>query len=328
MGLNDKSLMNSYFYQVTGTTGKKPTSINQKRENRISIMQMKWSNLGSKIGLTFPVPRCNAVSNPTKEIQSSSTPIFQHKDKVSPGTKNAYYCTDISLGWHFQPIKLDEKEVMSWTIVTREELQPIYELLPDEELKNKIDFILKTSMPTIPVHRPFKLRNLATNNYLCWQANRDAGKKGHFMEKSDMLFGTLPIAAMNAANSQYLWNFSWSGYPTTAPHPLAALDLHQSPENYESLEIRSGREVYLHPSCKTLKPFSDQWIETQTMFLSKEKQKKKENGEVVSAFELSKNEDRTISGTSQASGSIISVRRSWTRATMDRRAARVGLQYG
>ncbi|KAI8076360.1 uncharacterized protein BX664DRAFT_344466 [Halteromyces radiatus] len=139
-------------------------------------------------------------------------------------------------------LKLHERqthteESLTWTIIKRNDICPIYEFL-DDPWKQQIQHVIHECLYRIPIHAPIKLRNYSTNAYLSWRLNDD---------EQVLSLAALPMDKL--MSSQYLWRFTLTRSATSPPSFAALPDLVAS---YQSQFLRCGSDVFLSPACDTL----------------------------------------------------------------------------
>ncbi|KAI8071708.1 hypothetical protein BC940DRAFT_155626 [Gongronella butleri] len=142
----------------------------------------------------------------------------------------------------------DEQESLTWTIIKRNDVCPIYEFL-DDRWRRKIEHVIQACLYRVPLHRPFKLRHQASHRYLCWSA--DAA--GTFQ------FATADMEAITSSQSQYLWRFTGASMDAIAgqlsddddDEVCAYVAFPDLQVTYQSPFLRCGAKLFLSPACMT-----------------------------------------------------------------------------
>ncbi|CAO3628155.1 unnamed protein product [Cunninghamella blakesleeana] len=152
-----------------------------------------------------------------------------------------------------------EEECLTWTIIKRNDVCPIYEFL-DENLKQQIKEVINICFYRIPIHAPIKLCNYATKTYLSWRKNKldtssiaannnNNNKQSQQQQKpKSYLFGALPLEQMKETSSQYLWRFTWTPSRSINPPYSSLPDLVAS---YQPQFLKCNSSVYISPACDT-----------------------------------------------------------------------------
>ncbi|CAO3595459.1 unnamed protein product [Absidia cylindrospora] len=162
-----------------------------------------------------------------------------------------------------------DQESLTWTIIKRNDVCPIYEFL-DEPWRQQIQHVIHECLYRIPIHAPIKLRNYSTNTYLSWRSNNDhqgagvATKRQHQFQqdKQSCILSALPMKLMASTSSQYLWRFTWTPSRSSSAPYSALPDLVAS---YQPQFLRCGSTVYLSPACDTpLVPFNNSYQQLST----------------------------------------------------------------
>ncbi|KAI9302790.1 hypothetical protein BJ944DRAFT_289889 [Cunninghamella echinulata] len=146
------------------------------------------------------------------------------------------------------------QSVLSWEIIKRTDVRPIYEFLPTD-MRNVIYQLIKQFVHRIPFNTPFLLRNISTGGYLCWRRNirqqvqqvqqlqqqqqqvhEHTTSKQENHQHKPYLFATLPIADVNIQS--FTWKFT-NTIPNNASH------LHQKNPKQIEKYVRCGSQLYL-----------------------------------------------------------------------------------
>lgn len=152
--------------------------------------------------------------------------------RANPSDKGINFLSSSSLSTN-EP--LFRKESLTWSIIKRNDVCPIYEFL-DDPWRQQIQHVIHECLYRIPIYAPIKLRNYATNSYLSWTVPA-ASKKS---DTPSMVAAAVPLAQMTETKSQYLWQFTWKKHRYIKALP----DLETS---YQPSFLRCGNTVYLSP---------------------------------------------------------------------------------
>ncbi|KAI8328775.1 hypothetical protein BC941DRAFT_519122 [Chlamydoabsidia padenii] len=121
----------------------------------------------------------------------------------------------------------DQEESLTWSIIKRNDVCPIYEFL-EEPWRQQIKHVIHECLYRIPIDTPIKLRHFTTDTYLSW-SNKKQGSYG---------IAAIPLKQMASTGSHYLWRFNW----TTHHH-------HPASFTWQPQFLRCGSTVYLSPAC-------------------------------------------------------------------------------
>ncbi|CAO3638726.1 unnamed protein product [Cunninghamella echinulata] len=156
------------------------------------------------------------------EITSNAMNIELQKYGRSKGKElssftNQHNNTSIMSEDHHQKLR---QSVLSWEIIKRTDVRPIYEFLPTE-MRDVIYQLIKQFVHRIPFNTPFLLRNISTGGYLCWRRNirqqvqqlqqqqqvhENTASKQENHQHKPYLFATLPITDVNLQS--FTWKFT------------------------------------------------------------------------------------------------------------------------
>ncbi|KAI9284137.1 hypothetical protein BC943DRAFT_85182 [Umbelopsis sp. AD052] len=127
-----------------------------------------------------------------------------------------------------------------WTIIKRNDLEPIHNFLP-AFLRDRIVDIVQFKANRILVNRPFQLHNCYTEGYLSWRLVQQ-----RITDPPVVRFASIPNEMVSNGKHNTLWKFVWSADHSRMASPT--LDMNNIKKITDKHSIKSGSQVYLQPA--------------------------------------------------------------------------------
>ncbi|KAH8551953.1 hypothetical protein BGW37DRAFT_528730 [Umbelopsis sp. PMI_123] len=213
-----------------------------KDESRAWVaLQRVWSDFGYfwprkiQLGHRFHVPWPFKVpyDQPDKLY-----PLRLAKDEAS--TRIEY---TINSGYQEISDEWTAAQPQRWTIIKRDDLEPIHNFLP-AILRDRIVDIVKRKASRILVYQPFKLRNCYTEGYLSWRILQNRST-----DPPVIRFASIPKEKISHGKHGVLWRFVWSADHSRMASPT--LDMNNIKKITDKHSIKGGSQVYLQPAVMT-----------------------------------------------------------------------------
>lgn len=131
-------------------------------------------------------------------------------------------------------------EPQRWTIIKRNDLEPIHNFLP-AFLRDRIVEIVQHKANRILVDRPFKLRNCYTEGYLSWRLLQQ-----RITDPPVVRFASIPKEIISNGQHNALWRFVWSADHSRMASPT--FDMNNLKKITDKHSIKAGSQVYLQPA--------------------------------------------------------------------------------